>query len=457
MSDEGRVGVTPGSGGVPSARPLAVDVFDTMPVATGLLATDGSIVHANVVLADLLGTEPEELVGRNVLDLVDPPDRAPLAEQVELLVSGRRNAVECLLRATPSALHDLSWSVRANLTSAYGPGGVIAGLVLLVFDLGPVDAPPSLPAGLAEVLEEGSDFLITAGPDGRVTYGNRSAREQLGVRPNDESSLLEDVLEPPSQALYRDVVDPQVRRDGHWQGELTLRTRSGDSLSVSARVVAHGPASATTASGGPRSVSLFARDITELKAAEKKLRQLATHDYLTGLPNRLLLYDRLEHALHRFSRHGTAVALMFCDLDGFKPVNDRYGHHVGDGVLTEVADRIHSVVRDTDTAARLGGDEFGVLVEGVDDRSTLDVVAERLIAAIARPIRVNGTSVQIGVSIGIAVASERTSQADALVAAADSAMYRAKAAGRGRYVYWDPDADDSGSRTAAPGPAPDAG
>ena len=183
-------------------------------------------------------------------------------------------------------------------------------------------------------------------------------------------------------------------------------------------------------------MSLFARDITELKTAERKLRQLATHDYLTGLPNRLLLYDRLELALNRYARYGTAVALMFCDLDGFKPVNDVYGHQVGDAVLTEVADRIHSVVRDTDTAARLGGDEFGVLVEGVDDIEMLTVVADRLVAAIAEPVRLNGATAQVGVSIGIAVASERCNETDALVAAADSAMYRAKDEGRGRYHLW---------------------
>ena len=130
-------------------------------------------------------------------------------------------------------------------------------------------------------------------------------------------------------------------------------------------------------------VSILARDISDLKTAERKLRQLATHDYLTGLPNRLLLYDRLELALNRYGRYGTPVALMFCDLDAFKPVNDAYGHQVGDAVLTEVADRIHSVVRDTDTAARLGGDEFGVLVEGVEDLQLLTTVAERLVAAIA--------------------------------------------------------------------------
>ena len=111
----------------------------------------------------------------------------------------------------------------------------------------------------------------------------------------------------------------------------------------------------------------MARDITDLKDAERRLRELATHDYLTGLPNRVLLYDRLEQALARFQRHGQAVALLYLDLDRFKPVNDEFGHQIGDAVLIEIADRIHTVIRDTDTAARIGGDEFAVLIEGVDE------------------------------------------------------------------------------------------
>jgi diguanylate cyclase (GGDEF)-like protein/PAS domain S-box-containing protein len=441
MSDEGRGERRPGAG--PSrrrasslARPLAADVFDTMPVGAALFGADGGLVHANPVLADLLGSSADQLQGRTLGELVDEAERDLVEERIEQTLTGRRNAFECLLSASPEA-SGLSWPVRAHVAPAFGAEGEVDGLVLQVFDFAAAGAPPPLPAGLAEVLEEGSDFLLTAAPDGHLSYGNKAARDVLGVRALDGASRLEEVLEAGSLELYREVVEPQVFAEGSWQGELTLRTRQGRAVPVSARIVAHGPtASAAGEPSGPRAVSLFARDITEIKAAERKLRQLATHDYLTGLPNRLLLYDRLELALNRFNRYGTPVALMFCDLDGFKPVNDAYGHQVGDGVLTEVADRIHSVVRDTDTAARLGGDEFGVLVEGVDDLEMLVVVAERLIAAIGQPVRVNGATAQVGVSIGIAVATERCHEPDALVAAADSAMYRAKDEGRGRYHVW---------------------
>jgi diguanylate cyclase (GGDEF)-like protein len=429
------------SGGEPPpAPPLAADVFDAMPVGVALFAPDSRLRHANPVLLDLLGVGIEALRGRTLAELVEEAEQEMVEERLDDLVADRINAFECLLVASPSAVPGLRWPIRAHVAPAYGAGAGIEGLVLQVFEFGPAGAPPPLPAGLAEVLEEGSDFLLTAGPDGRLSYGNKSARDVLGVRVVDGAAHLEDVLETGSLEYYREVVEPQVFAEGSWQGELTFRARQGRAVPVSARIVAHRPTgSVELGPGAPRSVSMFARDITELKSAERKLRQLATHDYLTGLPNRLLLYDRLEHALNRYVRYGTTVALMFCDLDGFKPVNDHFGHHVGDVVLTEVADRIHSAVRDTDTAARLGGDEFGVLLEGIESLDMLAMVADRMIAAISQPIRVEGTTVQIGVSIGIAMATADFHEADALVAAADAAMYRAKADGGNRFVMWDPD------------------
>ncbi len=426
--------------------PAATAVFDHIPVGAAVLGGSGVVRHANAVLADLLGMRAEQLVGRALADLVEPDERAGLASLIDDLASGRRNAFECLLPASPAALSGLAWPIRAHVAPVFGPDGRVESLVLQVFEFGPAEgpAPTPLPAGLAAVLEEGSDFLLTVAADGSLTYGNRAAREWLGVGLPGGATHLSDVLERSSVEQYRDVVEPLLATDGSWQGELTLRTRQGRAVSVSARIVAHGPANGA---GGRGAVSILARDITELKTAERKLRQLATHDYLTGLPNRLLLYDRLELALNRYTRYGTPVALLFCDLDGFKPVNDAFGHQVGDAVLTEVADRIHSVVRDTDTAARLGGDEFGVLVEGIDDLDLLTTVARRLVDVISEPVNVGGTTAQVGASIGLVVASEACSEPDSLVAAADAAMYRAKNDGRGRFHVWSAaDAQPGGGR-----------
>jgi diguanylate cyclase (GGDEF)-like protein len=131
------------------------------------------------------------------------------------------------------------------------------------------------------------------------------------------------------------------------------------------------------------------------------------------------------------------VALLYLDLDEFKPINDNMGHHVGDTVLGKVADRIHTIIRETDVAARIGGDEFAVLIQNVDDPDALAQLADRLIGAIGEPVEVPelGVEVRVGVSIGIVMASEACAEADALMALADAAMYRAKSAGRGRYEF----------------------
>lgn len=412
-------------------------MFDTMPIGAAVLAPDGVVRHANPVLADLLGALPGQLVGRPLATLVEPGEVDNVVAAVTEVDEGRRNSFECLLAASPAALSGLTWPIRAHVAPTFGADGRVESLVAQVFDFRPVATTPVLPPGLVEVLEEGSDFLLTADADGTLTYGNKAAREVLGVEVVARTARLSDVLDAGSVEIIHEVVEPNLVDEGSWQGELVFRTPQGRLLPVSARVVALRPPGVTP--GGrlePIAVSILARDISELKSAERKLRQLATHDYLTGLPNRLLLYDRLELALNRYGRYGTPVALMFCDLDAFKPVNDAYGHQVGDSVLTEVADRIHSVVRDTDTAARLGGDEFGVLVEGVEDMDLLTTVAERLVAAIAQPITVGAVTARVGVSIGLVLASERCHLPDAMVAAADSAMYRAKSEGRGRVHVW---------------------
>jgi diguanylate cyclase (GGDEF)-like protein/PAS domain S-box-containing protein len=172
----------------------------------------------------------------------------------------------------------------------------------------------------------------------------------------------------------------------------------------------------------------------ELEAAQERLLHLASHDPLTGLANRRLLADQLNRGLARMRRDHQGVALLFCDLDGFKPVNDSRGHDAGDIVLIEVANRMMRVLRTNDLATRLGGDEFVMLIEGFTEVTELEAVARRLIEAAHEPIDLGmGDEVVIGVSIGIAVAGDRDT-ADSLLSRADDLMYQAKAAGRGRYV-----------------------
>jgi diguanylate cyclase (GGDEF)-like protein/PAS domain S-box-containing protein len=167
--------------------------------------------------------------------------------------------------------------------------------------------------------------------------------------------------------------------------------------------------------------------------AEDAIRHQATHDPLTGLPNRTLFNDRLEHALVRRARVGGYVAVMIVDLDGFKNVNDSLGHLTGDALLIAVADRLDAQLRDFDTIARLGGDEFAILVDDLDAPDQAGRVAQRVLDALTAPLQLRDRTVAIGASIGIALADRPDTKADQLLGHADAAMYKAKREGKGCY------------------------
>ena len=269
------------------------------------------------------------------------------------------------------------------------------------------------------------------GLDGRFRRVNEAYCEFLGRPATDFiGSLVTDFAHPEERKSTAAVIagmqdglkrPPKIekrylRADGTelW-GRLTL-TRIGD--------------------GADATVLASIEDITDAREAEAQLRHNALHDSLTGLPNRTLIFDRLEQALVRSRRLGTGVAVAVVDVDHFKAINDTYGHPVGDQLLVAVATALHSGLRDTDTAGRLGGDEFVVVCEGVDSVEGLAMIADRLHNSIRIPVEVDGLTLLPSASIGCTL-SDDFGTADDLVAQADAALYRAKAAGRGRYEMFD--------------------
>jgi diguanylate cyclase (GGDEF)-like protein len=183
---------------------------------------------------------------------------------------------------------------------------------------------------------------------------------------------------------------------------------------------------------------LTIRDITERKTLEEELKHQAFHDSLTGLANRALFRDRVEHALARHARLGEPIAVLFLDLDDFKVVNDSLGHVAGDQLLGDVARRLLGCLRAGDTAARLGGDEFAVLIEGVPDPKEAVRLSERIIGSLDAPFALDGKEIFVRASIGYALSDEQTLNGDELLRAADVAMYAAKAAGKGGYEAYQP-------------------
>jgi diguanylate cyclase (GGDEF)-like protein/PAS domain S-box-containing protein len=177
-------------------------------------------------------------------------------------------------------------------------------------------------------------------------------------------------------------------------------------------------------------------DITQMKTHQQHVEQLAFHDALTGLPNRLLLADRLQQAINQAERSGGMLALCYLDLDGFKAVNDQHGHDAGDRLLKEIGRRLQQGLRSNDTVARLGGDEFVVLIAPVSGRHEAQTVAQRLLQQIQRPVEVEpGQVASVGASLGLALYPTHTRRAEHLMIIADEAMFCAKRGGRGRIVF----------------------
>ncbi len=185
----------------------------------------------------------------------------------------------------------------------------------------------------------------------------------------------------------------------------------------------------------------FLVDVTDRKELEQQLNQLAFHDPLTGLANRALFGDRLDHAFARSARSGLYPAVLYLDLDDLNGINDSLGHSAGDRLLQVVGDRLRAAVRPTDCVARLGGDEFAILIEDVSGPSVGIAAAERLLDLLRKPIEIYGEERVALASIGIAVAGPTTASPDGLLRDADAAMYRAKASGRNRWVLFEPEAD----------------
>jgi diguanylate cyclase (GGDEF)-like protein len=197
---------------------------------------------------------------------------------------------------------------------------------------------------------------------------------------------------------------------------------------------------APVAVSGPREVANLAAEFNAMVAArtefEERIVHQALHDDLTGLPNRSLLQDRLGLALAKTARSGRYVGLLFVDLDRFKVVNDALGHEAGDSVLVDVADRLSQTLRRGDTVARLGGDQFVVLCENLLSRQQAEAIAQRLMKALKLPFRTESGAIVLSASIGVAIGTDAKSDAVGLLRDADAAMYKAKEAGRARFVVF---------------------
>jgi diguanylate cyclase (GGDEF)-like protein/PAS domain S-box-containing protein len=287
-------------------------------------------------------------------------------------------------------------------------------------------------ARLTGIIEATSDLVVMTDPEGTPLYLNRAAQEFCDLV--DQEVTAEDIVALLPRwvlAKFEREVRPALTREGIWTGELAL-VRNGVEIPVAVQCLAH--------HGADRSIgwlSMVARDVSERKRFETRLEEQATHDPLTGLPNRTLLMDRLHLALARTRRTGAGVAVLFCDLDHFKVVNDSLGHGAGDRLLVDTAARLVEALRPGDTVARFGGDEFVILCEDLNDREDAVAVALRVRTLLDRRYDIEDAEIFMTVSTGIAYTENPETEPADLIRDADAAMYQAKGGGRARAVMFD--------------------
>jgi len=290
-------------------------------------------------------------------------------------------------------------------------------------------------AELASIVASADDAIISIDHDGRILTWNHGAARMFGrTEARAVGTSLVELFPAEIRQEARVHLAAVAQGEAVDRFETVVRSSEGQNIHVSL-AFSPVPASAERVAG----TSVIARDISARKQLEEQLSHQALHDSLTGLPNRALFRDRLGHALARGAGPGGRpgslnTGILFIDLDDFKVINDTLGHRIGDELLIEVGRRIQSAIRPGDTAARLGGDEFTVLLEDLGDRDEACSVADRILGELTVPFCLEGHDVVIGASIGIAIGDATDAEADELLRSADTALYEAKADGKGRHA-----------------------
>jgi diguanylate cyclase (GGDEF)-like protein/PAS domain S-box-containing protein len=424
------------------------------------LAAAGSRVD---VAADRVGASPDGADDTDVAAAVSLYQRNAAVAR-DAVVDGNRTAAATLIAAVQEEserLHQALDAAAARHREANDRAGLVADvetLFMMVFaalmagllfrrfeaarrsgELGVAAATARGEARFQALVHNSSDVISLVDADQAITYQTPSITRLLGyaedeligtqladlTHPEDRLSLFAARAEAIAEASASTTSHLRLRhKDGSYRNVQSIHTNLLDDPDV-------------------RAVVVTTRDVTAQKELEAQLQHNAFHDALTGLANRALFADRLEHALARTDRAATPVAVLFVDLDDFKAVNDGSGHAAGDALLVAVAERLRRVLRPSDTIARLGGDEFAVLIEDAADLTQAQAAADRLLDAFAQPFPAAGGEVRVTASVGIASGAVGQNDAAELLRHADVAMYAAKEAGKGRSAVFAADMDSA--------------
>lgn len=380
---------------------------------------DGRIVDANAAAANFYGYGREQLLSMRITDI---NCLAPAQVQAEMEKAASEN------RKYFNFSHRLKSGEIRQVEVYSGPITVDSRRLLfsIIHDVTVRHALEASQRLAQSVFEAASEAIIVSDAGNRIVAVNPAftritgyqAQEVIGRNPSLLASGQHD------QNFYR-ALWQRLLQDDRWEGEISNRRKDGKIYVEWLKI-----AMVRDDQGRPQQFVALFSDITERKRQEEAVWHQANFDTLTGLPNRQLLDDRLERALAQASRRHAQVAVLFLDLDHFKPVNDVHGHAAGDDLLCQVARRLQHALRDEDTVARLGGDEFVAVLPDLTAGDAAARAAEKLIATVSAPYRVGEHFVEISCSIGIALFPRDAADAAGLVEKADAAMYRAKQAGK---------------------------
>ena len=379
------------------------------------------VTYANRKASNFVNVEAGSAIGRNLLEVAPDLHTSPsLAYYRRAMETGETCAFETYwepsgtwieARAYPSEdglsvyFHDISFKRQAE------------------------QALKKSEQRFRNLFQQAADSIVIADRDLRIVAANGRACSNFGY--TEEEFLRLSV--PDIDSGYAYTADLAVAlEDGQTQLlRITKRRKDGSTFPADVHI-------SRFEDGGNQFYQAIIRDVTEREETQNRLRELATHDTLTGLPNRALLNERVQRLLDTCPR-GTTVAAMFLDLDRFKEVNDSFGHEFGDILLCEVAARLRRVIRPNDVIARLGGDEFVIAALCPSGQAAAGRIGEKLLDVLTTPITIAGQDVIIGASIGISLFPLDGNSKEQLFQAADTAMYRAKAAGRNRYRFFEPE------------------
>jgi diguanylate cyclase (GGDEF)-like protein/PAS domain S-box-containing protein len=400
-----------------------------------VMTADGTVLYQSPALERLLGFRPDDRLGSNGLARVNPEDLPRVHQALASIATSPGAMTTVALRAQH---RDGSWRwLEATATNLINEPS-IGGIVVNSRDITDQRVAVEELRFRGELLDQAIVAVIAVDTAGRVTHWNRHAEALYGwSRDEAIGRQVADLLVGPSDRTIAAQIRKQLQAGESWEGEFSCPRRDGSSVVV--HVVDSPIRDEMGKVIGTVGISV---DISERKHLEARLAHLATHDALTGLPNRVLFADRLDHALRVASRRGEPVAVVMLDLDRFKLVNDDLGHAAGDQLLVAVGHRLATCVREVDTLARFGGDEFVLLLEGATPEHARNV-AERILARLAEPLMIADREVVVSTSMGITFSSPERGDARELLRAADVALYRAKRAGRSQFIIFDPSEPDT--------------